>query len=145
MRMPVTILAMAALVISYSASCGGAKGNFVVYDGPPRPASEVAIIKAASPGTMISGVDDTVKKRPFHFKQPLEVLPGRHVVHINYCWYGAMGERRTSAQTEALEFVAEAGHTYGVKTDGGPRRWRVWIIDQYDSTSVANEIESDLQ
>ena len=138
-----TLVAMALLTIILS--CGGNTKTFVAYEGPRRTVDEVAIITGASSGTIIRGVDSLVKKRPFSIgERHIEILPGMHSVTVDY--YRVTIARRKSSRTSViLEFEALAGHTYGVESEGGYRRWQAWIIDMADTSMVTQKREGFLR
>ena len=124
--------------------------TLVMYDGPRKPKDSVAVFYAANRWTLITGVDSLVKKRPFYIKEnPIEVLPGVHILHVAYYVSYLVGEkavvRKVSLNPITFELETKAGHIYYVKTESRFRQWYVWVLDATDNIIVVEKQKGSLR
>ncbi|MFC1475302.1 hypothetical protein ACFLQG_01510 [Candidatus Zixiibacteriota bacterium] len=114
----------------------GRKGVMVFYDGERRTPTEVATLEI---GNVYLMSIDTLKRRYQAISEKyIEVLPGQHMISVNYSsWKGR------STKPISLEFTAESGHKYLVKARAGYKRWTSWIIDVALDSLVAGSLELD--
>ncbi len=129
-----------------------ATGPLRLYSGPERQKEEVAIIDAGqnyevTPTPFLWSVDGTRFAGVWGSDRPVEVLPGQHSVQAGLGWPlpNSWWAARFVSDTidEAMNFDAEAGHTYLVKastpdyetalTDGITS----WIVDMETGKIVA--------
>jgi hypothetical protein len=142
------ILALTAIV-SWSIAC-----TTVMYSGPRRSADEVAVLVTSSDEIMIgnggqSEVSTTLAKIDGKEAKgsSFELLPGRHSVEVTGWKRDMPGGRSTNGLVVATAilashanakessplvacFIAQPGHTYGVRTFGNAGSWVIEIIDQ---------------
>ena len=110
-------------------ACGG-ESVLVMYDGERKAPEEVATIKTDN--VYVMSIDTLSRKYQAISEKHIEVLPGQHVISVNYkSWKGR------SKDPIELSFIAEKGHTYLVKASGGYRTWTAWIIDLATDSVVA--------
>ncbi|MCK4607710.1 MAG: hypothetical protein KAU35_10480 [candidate division Zixibacteria bacterium] len=113
---------MALLVLI---SCG-AKGTLVLYEGPPRPSHQIALLDLSHKSVHVTAIDSYDKGYFAIDKKHVQLLPGLHTVEIHY-----RSKKGTSSAPVVLEFLARAGY----------RRWTAWIIDTADGAVVAGSNE----
>ncbi len=123
---------MALLVL---ASCG-AKGTLVLYDGPARPAHQIALLDLSHKSVRVTAIGSYDKGHFAINKKRAALPPGRHTVEIHY-----RSKKGSSSAPVVLEFLARAGHLYKVKARAGYRRWTAWIIDTANGAVVAGSKE----
>lgn len=125
------------------------------YDGPPRPAGQVARLKlgrsSRGPSALVWSIDGRDlrqgRKWVWNTTAEIELTPGSHAVELSYWEPGLY-----SISNVTLAFVCEAGHGYELHvapldegvcetlwkmTVGGRFRWTAWIIDAQTKAVVA--------
>jgi hypothetical protein len=104
----------------------------VMYPGPRRPASEVAVLENAETALeMLDGLE----LRHAHSQDGVryEVLPGRHALGVSLYVVAVDpggGDIERSANVAILCFDAEPGHSYFVGHVGRGPGWRPSITDR---------------
>ncbi|XLZ70585.1 hypothetical protein ABT364_01080 [Massilia sp. SR12] len=126
------------LLILVAAACltGCATDNFVSYEGPARPASEVAVIYGAATNDhkILKGLDDGIaiiavdKKLTSvvwggNFATKVTVLPGRHYFSLRWAHAGV------SAQGK-IWIDCEAGKTYVIQRKIVGYKVRLWAEEE---------------
>jgi len=112
------------------------KQTLLCYSGEKRPLAETAVLDISNSSVYVMGIDDNNRRYKAFTEHFLELLPGRHVITLNYkSWKG------TSNQPKQLEFSVKAGQHYVVKARAGYRQWQAWIVDQADGSVIAGSPE----
>jgi hypothetical protein len=129
----------AAVVLLTLVSVAGCTGPMRrLYPGPPRPASEVALLKhqtgAGNPSVYFVAIDAEVFPHVAKRFFDVEVLPGTHVVR-----FGFDAAEAQAVDDAIVEFTAEPGRVYAAQALFGrsfwltlfPRRgsWQGVIVD----------------
>ncbi len=97
----------------------GCAGQYQAYDGVKLPSEKVAVVKGVTnilPLTTSLSISSVDGKKMSPYQESIEVLPGRHVIGIQYHFHGGGG---IFANGEAI-VDAQAGKTYqlGSKSEG---------------------------
>ncbi|MCM2359144.1 MAG: hypothetical protein NDI77_13425 [Geobacteraceae bacterium] len=134
-------ICMALLLVSMSAC-----GTMRAYEGAELPQTQVAIIKGTEwlayhvKPMLIDG------NPTYLMKNKVVVLPGRHVVTVDYYWTAGMG---FVTATGSVEFTAEAGHEYQIKAKSklgfSGRKVQFWIEDIATGAVVGGQRPDDAE
>jgi hypothetical protein len=121
---------VAGLLAVLLLGCGGST-VLRMYEGPALPASEIAELDVSHRSIALMGVDTLQHRYQALAHRQIELLPGPHVLLVNYSSLKGRSSRPVS-----LEFNAQAGRKYVLKAVGGYARWSAWIEDAADGTVV---------
>lgn len=134
-------ITIALLLVSLS-GCGTMKA----YEGPELPQSQVAILKGTElfayhvKPMFIDG------KPTYLMKNKVAVLPGRHVVTVDYFWQTGLGG---ATATGSVVFAAEAGHEYQIKAKFksglGGGKVQFWVEDIATGEVVGGQRPDDAE
>ena len=114
--------AISGAVASALALAGCATGPAVLYEGPPREPSEIAVVRRAGRGNLRVVRIDDFDTGGFEW----HVEPGAHRLWVELKMYGDALNVSYSAWTWcAIDFEAEAGWNYQVVSESGQRRQAV--------------------
>jgi hypothetical protein len=110
-----------------------ARPRFPLYEGPLRPAEEVARFLPTS--VVLNRIDDTdvpAFKLTVYYGMSgrnIEMLPGMHKLEYEYFYYGQY--QIVKSVTPAIKLVnVEAGHVYAAELLlGGRKSWDVNVVD----------------
>ena len=153
-----SLLSIAALSVASSALNGGTpKAPFRFYDGPPKPKTEIAILKSrgfAKPrpshkwpslkieGAHLISINGQPGQNHGQYNSPLgggfyiELPPGAYTLTVDYWIGGAISVSSVSSQT--INFTAEAGHEYilDAKQVAKPAIWYPTLDDETAGTRI---------
>ena len=123
-----------ALVLTSALLVSGCGGMVQTYEGPKRPAREVAVLKTnvgqlTFDTVWVDVVDDNKLIRAY---SELEISPGRHSLRVQL----TSGFLKAS---RIMAFEARAGHAYRVKGVIGVKGTLAWIEDDLSGELVAGE------
>jgi len=132
----------APVALALLAACGSASCAHHLYDGPHKPASEIAVIE--TDGTSITGTDG----RPLPDDGRIAVLPGLHQVSLRLDdprppQSGFAATSRSSRRSVDVCFVTRAGHRYTVRPVYTTDSWRAEVVDQNTTEFVRAELSAD--
>ena len=126
-----------AMVVAALLAAGCASHPVQTFTGPPRPASEIALV-SCQPGLAVVAVDDdrsvhgvSSEARPL----VLELLPGRHTVTVRFHSVSGTDQvlmstfTTTESESIDLEIHAQAGHAYRLVFSTYGDRWRPSLRD----------------
>lgn len=121
-----------ALCIGINIGCTSVKR----YDGPPRPAHEIAILeKEDSTYGGISVVKINGKFRGIGTSDRYEFLPGTVSIKVNYT--DARSGEIVSGRSIELTFGAEEGEVYSLKYKLMAGSWIAWVEEKKTGVTVS--------
>lgn len=119
------------MVLAFASSCATSK----LYDGPSLESEKIAVIRTDGKANL-SGFDG----RDFLFNKEryFELLPGVHVIEVNYILNG-----RLAKNAFLVEFDAKAGHEYELQGSHSGNRWGLKLVDVTEKKQVGRIIGSN--
>lgn len=113
------------------------------YEGRPRPANEVALVRTSGRPLFLGYEGVTIKSVDTEWFPALasnaEILPGPHYISVSY--EGAdPGASYSSVRSCVIEFEARAGAVYQInyETDDWNRTWQAWLEDATTREKLAD-------
>ena len=124
---------LALLALAPGLGCG----TLQAYPGPPRRATEVAVLRPAVMNARKILIDEVNGQSLGLLHDRVELLPGIQLVRATLQiesrsgWFEARHE---------LQFIAEAGHDYVMYADFMPQGPGLWIQDEVELRIVAESV-----
>jgi len=139
MRLAQSLFVMVVMVFSfYLSGCTTKPLGSRFYSSPPSPQNDVAILRSSrwARFTSINGLAINIVSRGMQRGRPnlLEVLPGQHVIGVDYFYYEPKyhtgGSVKETGEVVYLNINAQPGHLYLIYSEHPTEfTWNPVIVD----------------